>query len=596
MGKVIEKKPDKIDNKDKKTKVSFIELLSLIKNFFLASQSTLGVDVGSSYIKLVQLQRVRGNYTITNFRVRAFPSTVKDNPQEKRRLVKKFIEEFVSESPVKAPLGRIALWGGGVYIFSLAIPAVSEKELKSLVTAQLKKKLPFQVDLSSIIFSYFVTDKFEDERGIVFHLTCIAMDKYVLEENVSVLKESGIRPVIINAIPDALGNMVGFINEEVTYVAVLDMGAKESVFSFYKKGALQFSRQIPIGGYQFTQAIMKAMNTIGMSGVTEESAEKVKRQCGVPLEDDVFLEYFTDFGVIKGAQISVALRPVLERFNTEVTRTINYYYRTFRINQIECLYLTGGSSRLKNIDKFLEFNLQNLNITRIEKLNPLEAVKTWSTASFRQEFVMEEAAPHMSAACGLCIKRGGKANLLPPREKLEQKINFITVATRVSFFLVLFIILGIYSLSYGKYLLYKRLQNETEAEITKLSPMIKSINDYMAMKGILTERKSLLANAIGPQPLWWGILKELSNITPEGVALRKIRIVKKSKGRQIHISGEIFAEYTSIDLIVTQYYMALEDSPYFAHVRPPENKDLYARDPYSPVPKANFEIVCDLVY
>jgi len=580
-------------NNTKKSKISLLEVISGIKNFFLASQSIIGLDIGTSYIKLVQLQKIRNNYTLTNYRVRALPLMVKDNPQQRRKIITAFLNEFISEARIKTTIGRLALWGAGSYVFSLTIPSITEKELKGVVGVELKKKLPFQVDLSRIFFNYFVTSKFEEEKGITFQITCIAMDKYVLEENIRILKDIGIRPMVINIIPDALGNLIKEIAKEANCVAVLDMGVKESVFSVYKKGLLQFSRQIPIGGEQFTQVIMKTMVTLGMKNVTEESAEKVKRQCGIPLEEEVFLEYFTDFGVIKGNQIAVALRPLLERFNTEINRTINYYYRTFRENKIDCLYLTGGSSRLKNIDRLLNFNLQNINIGTIEKLNPLSVVKGWMDSGVsRYELVMEEAAPHLSAVLGLCINRGGKVNLLPPKEILEQRIGFLAATTRIVFILLLAIILGTYTFSYGKCLLYKKLINATQLEINGLSSKIKQIKDYMALKGILTERKSLLENAIGRQPLWMGVLKELSNITPQGMALRHLKVERKGKGRKLYLAGEVLAEYTTIDLAISQYLVALDDSPFFTNVKLVSTE----RDVYSPIPKADFEIECDLVY
>jgi len=577
----------------KKDKFSLADIFTSVKNFFIASQGIIGLDVGTSYIKIVQLQKKGSNYLITDYRVRALPLRTKANSQEKNKMVTAFLKEFTGQARIKTKLGRLSLWGGGCYVFSFTIPSVAEKELKGIVGVELKKKLPFQVDLSNILYNFFITDKFQEEKGTTFQVTCIAVDKYVLDESVKILKDVDIRPLGINLVPDALGNLINTLAGKRPYSAILDMGVKESVLSFYKKGLLQFSRQIPVGGDQFTQAIMKAMLALGMKNVVAEDAEKVKRQCGVPLEEEVFLEYFTDYGVIKGNQIAVALRPTLERFNTEITRTINYYYRTFRAKGIDCLYLTGGSSRLKNIDKLLASNLKNVNIAGIEKINPLNAAKGWvDSGILRHELVMEEAAPHLSTVFGLCIKKGGKVNLLPPKEKLEQNISSLAAITRIAFVFLLAIILGIYAFSYGNILRYKEQINKVQTDIGRLSPMVKQINDYLAMKGILTERKSLLKNAIGQQPLWWGILKELSNITPSGAALRHLDISKKGGRRELRLTGEVFAQYTTIDVATSQYLIALGKSPFFTNVRLISTE----RDVYSPVPKANFEIVCDLVY
>ncbi|MCM8823822.1 MAG: pilus assembly protein PilM [Candidatus Omnitrophica bacterium] len=581
--------------KDKKfsAKISSVEIISTVKDFFLATQCILGLDIGSHYIKIVQIRRSHDSYVVNNYRVRALPYQIKDNPKERSKFIVEFLREFISETRPKTSMGRIALWGSGAYIFSLSIPSVSEKDIRGVISIELKKKLPFQVDLSSIIFNFFLTDKVKDEKGFTSQITCLAMDKYALEESISIFKETGVRPIAVYLIPDVLGNLVRYMVGDTDYVSVLDMGSKESVLSFYRKGALQFSRQIPIGGEQFTSAIMKAMSNLGVDNLTYDNAEKIKRQCGIPLEEEVFLEYFTDFGVIKGNQIAVALRPLMERFYTELSRTINYYYRTFHTEKIECLYITGGGSRLKNIDKFLQSNLKNLGIVNIQLLNPLKIVKGWQdSAVFRHELVMEEASPHLSASIGLCINRGGRVNLLPPKEKLEQKVVFLATLTRVVFLLLLAIILSFYSFSFWKCLLYKKIITNTETEIAKLEPMVRKINEYLSMKRVLTERKALLEDAIGRQPLWWGILKELSNITPQGISLKRLEIKIQGGKKELHLIGEVFAEYTTIDLAISQYFVGLEESPFFTNVRPVSTE----RDIYSAVPKANFEIVCELVY
>ena len=216
---------DKNKADTKKHKFSLSDIFSFVKNIFLAAQSVIGLDIGAHYIKIVQLQKNRNNYTITNYRVRALPSRIIDNPQEKRKIISGFVNEFISEGRIKTTIGRIAIWGAGSYIFSLTIPSISEKELKGIVSVELKKKLPFQVDLSNIIFDYFVTYKFQEGKNSTFQVTCIATDKYILDDNIKILKDIGIRPITVNLIPDALGNLASVLAKGIEYVSILDMGS-----------------------------------------------------------------------------------------------------------------------------------------------------------------------------------------------------------------------------------------------------------------------------------------------------------------------------------------------------------------------------------
>ena len=81
-----------------------------------------------------------------------------------------------------------------------------------------------------------------------------------------------------------------------------------------------------------------------------------------PLEEEAKNEFLTDFGILTGEQISSMLRPNLERLLMELNRTFSYYASNFKspLTNIEGLYLTGGSSRLKNLKEFLQHNLKEV--------------------------------------------------------------------------------------------------------------------------------------------------------------------------------------------------------------------------------------------
>ena len=255
------------------------EILSFVKNIFASAQNYIGIDLGSSTIKIAQLQKGAKGYTITNYITRGLPRNLKDNPEEKKRLVKEFVKEFVAESRVKTSLGRLAVWGKGVFIFSFNVPALNKKDLRGAVSMELKKRLPFQASLESIVFDFFVTGQTRDEKGLsLSQVTCIACDKILLEEQVQFLKDIGIRPIAVNTVADAIGNLVSFCAEIPAgkTAAVLDIGANISTLNFYKAGALLFSREIPIAGEHFSQAMAKTIPTAqGAITISPEDAEKI---------------------------------------------------------------------------------------------------------------------------------------------------------------------------------------------------------------------------------------------------------------------------------------------------------------------------------
>jgi len=566
-----------------------------IKDILASTQNVIGLDIGTSYIKIAQLQRTRVGYSITNCITRAIPAGIKDNPENKRNLVREFVKEFMADTRLKTKLGRLAISGKGMFIFSLLVPLLSKKDLRGAVSIELKKRLPFQIDLNNISFDYFITGQTKHEKGAsLLQVTCIAADNNMIDESIELMKEMNLRPIGVNTIPDALANLLPLCLgiKPTQTVAILDIGAYASLINFYKGDILQFSREIPIGGEHITKALTKSVTTsTGTINLAVEEAEKVKRQCGIPLEDEERTEYFTDFGMLLGNQISTMLRPTLERLITELNRTFNYYTKTFHIPKIEGLYLTGGSCRLKNIEKFLLSNLQD--VSKVERLNTLKAVKGWADMSvFKQELVMEQAAPHLSAAFGICLGNGGRVNLLPAKERIEQKMNFLLLLVKVSFPIILVLGTLFYTIKFIGTFRYKALIKQTVVNMNALEPIVAKAKEYVTLKSKIDERRNLLEKAVGKQPLWWGILKELSVITPQEVVLDKIITTEKKEPLEIRLLGEILAKYTTVDLALSQYLLALDESPFFSRVQLVSTE----KDMYSVMPRANFEIVCQMIY
>jgi len=573
-----------------RSKINLKESISNFRSLLLAIQNTMGIDVGHSYIKIAQFQRTRKGFLLTDYRVRAIPFKVRDNLRERNNFIKEFINEYLSQTRIKTSLGRIIVEGSGVFTFSFLLPALSEKDLKGAIEIELKKKLPFQVDFKNIYLDYFVTDRLEDEKGTQLFVTCIAVDKSLIERNLDFLKSFNLRPVMMSTTADALGNLIRIMQIK-GYVGVLEIGARKSFLNFYHDGLLQFSREIPIGGDQFTQGVLKVLKIL-FPQASFDDAEMFKKQCGIPLGEEVGSEFYTDLGAVKGEKIVTGLRSVLERLITEISRTITFYFRTYKIDKLESFYLTGGGSRIKNLDRFLSANLKNLSIGSIERLNPLKAIRGWlDVGILRQELVMEEAAPHLSSIFGLCMDKGGQINLVPPKEKIEQKALFVLFLAKLIFPALLIFTLVYYGFNYTRRLVYSAILERTYRQITQMKPKIKEIEKYFELRNQFKKREDLLTKAIGRQPLWWGILKELSNIIPEEVTLNKLEIDTKNP-KEMCLEGEVISEYTNLDLVISQFTLNLNDSPYFSNVRLVSSE----RVMFSAIPKARFEIVCDLVY
>jgi Tfp pilus assembly protein PilN len=320
--------------------------------------------------------------------------------------------------------------------------------------------------------------------------------------------------------------------------------------------------------------------------ITLEQAETIKRGCGIPKKEE--LEEKVE--PLTKSQVLTMLRPTLERLISEIARSLNYYRQNFKVPKVNRLLITGGSSRLKNITGFLSVNLGGI---KVETVDPLTTISGWTDPLAAQQEFLEEVSPHLAVAFGLALgKRKGDVNLLPPEIVLQERLNLIKFGFKVALPLSLIAVISLGLLVSAHVLHYQRLLTRGRLTVESFAPTVKLIQEYDELKRAMDQRKDLLEAAMGRQPSWYGVIKELSNITPQEIVLSQLSLLEGSSPLKLVLVGSIFPSYTTIDMALSQYLLALDESPFFDEVELVST----TRDVTSPVPKAKFEIICRLVY
>ncbi len=547
----------------------------------------IGLDIGASAIKLVQLMKGRSGWTLSNVRVKAIPFELRGQEAERRRFVIAALADMVVAGACTGGKTTVALSGSEVSLNTIFVPKVGRRDLRSTITLELKKAVPF--DLTQAYWDYRVRGEVPDRTAPKLEVLAVAVQQRLVDEIVEVLQAVGLQPVGITTVPSALQNVVQQLGAEVSgeVSVVLEMGARASTIVFLREGMCQFAREIPVGGDHLVQALMRTVTTpTGRKDITLEEAETIKRTLGVPRRDAV------ESGIadVTPSQVAAMLRPVLERLLTEIQRSFNYYRQTFKVQKVERLLLSGGASRLKALPEFLTANLVDV---RVELFDPLGAIQGWTDPRVAEQDLLEDMAPQLVVAFGLALDRQpNRFNFLPFEVKVQRKLDIAKLLLKVSIPVVVLIILGFYGTLAAQTVRYHTLFRNASMQLDTMESTAQKIRVYDAMFQSLTERKNLLEKAVGRQPLWAGVLKELSLITPDGIVLTEVSLLPDAQPRQARLKGEIYPTYTTVEVGFSQYQILLEDSPFFDAVRPVSMK----RDPYSATPKASFELTCQLVY
>jgi len=350
---------------------------------FHRKKDIIGLDIGSNSIKLIQLNEENGGYTLSKFGIAHLSpeiiveGTIMDSVQ-----CVEVLQNLLKEQGVSTKDSVISLSGHSVIVKKVSLPQMTEEELSESIKWEAEQYIPF--DINDVNMDFQILNTFVDSDGRQqMNVLLAAVKKDKLAEYTSLVIEAGLRPVIVDIDAFALENMYGINYEmkEGETVALINIGASLTNINILKDGLFVFTRDVSIGGNKYTEAIQKEL------GLSYDEAEKVKK--GESVES-------VEVGDLSG------LESVIENVSTEIaseiTRSFGYFKTASGSEDIDKIILSGGSSKLKNLDSFLQERLEI----------PVEIVNPFRKINIPPEFdinYIKDVAPIAAVVVGLGIRR-----------------------------------------------------------------------------------------------------------------------------------------------------------------------------------------------
>lgn len=356
--------------------------------FFRKKSEIIGLDIGSSSIKVIQLEDEDGQFSLTKFGMRTLePEMIVDGTIMDSVRCVEALQGLLKDQAITAKDAVISLSGHSVIVKRVSLPQMTEDELAESIKWEAEQYIPF--DINDVDIDFQILNSFVDPDGkpqIDVLLAAVKKDK--LTEYTSLVIEAGLKPVIVDIDSFALENMyeLNYLNnggnkgekQDTETVALINIGASITNINILQKGMFAFMRDVSIGGNRYTEAIQKEL------GLSYADAEKAKRGENVEGADS-----FT---------IDTIIENVTTEIVSEITRSFGYFKTSSGSENIDKLMLSGGSSRMKNLNTFLQ---EHLGIP-IEMVNPFKHINI--PPEMDSNFIAE-AASLAAVAVGLGIRR-----------------------------------------------------------------------------------------------------------------------------------------------------------------------------------------------
>ncbi len=352
----------------------------------------LVVDIGSSAVRVCELQKTKTGYEITRFAQREYNSDPSLEELQRKELRTNALQEALKA--VKVKKGKVVLGVPGQSVFTRcrALPPVPEYKVSQIVRYEIQQQIPFGLD--QIAMDYQILSRTE-QGGYDVMMAAIKVD--VVEKHLEPLIPLKCSVAGVDVLPLASYNWIKQQREfgdQGECIALIKMGASTTDIVIERGNQFRFTRPLNLGGNDITRVLAETFN---MDFV---SAERIKRErafapTGDPQKDGVGGE---------------AIGRILERLSGEIQRSFSYFRSQPGGGQVNRVLITGGGARLKNLVPYLRKRL-DMDVRIAQTLNGIQI------APGAQDIkdCPEQVSDLLGMALRICGEVTINVDLIPPR-------------------------------------------------------------------------------------------------------------------------------------------------------------------------------------
>ena len=350
-------------------------------NLFRKQRPLVGLDIGSSAVKAVELRPAGRGYRVAAFASAAVPpDAIVDGAIIDGTAVAEAIKRLFDDHGFKARDVAASLSGNAVIVKKISLPVMTGQELDESIHWEAEQYIPF--DIQDVNLDYQVLDAGTDGKGSM-DVLLVAAKKEKIADYTSVIAQAGKNAVLVDVDAFALQNAfeANYGVETGSVSVLLNAGASAINVNIVAGDQSVFTRDISLGGNAYTEAVQRELN------LPFEAAEQAKK--GIPVD------------AVSFEDVRPVLRATTENALLEIQKTFDFFKNTTGLDRIDRVMLCGGASR---VDGFAEALHERFGAP-IEQLDPFRSI-AFDSKRLGVD-TPEDIAPTAAVAVGLALRRVG---------------------------------------------------------------------------------------------------------------------------------------------------------------------------------------------
>ena len=251
-------------------KLTSFSMPSFGSSFNKTRKAVIGLDIGSSRIKVAELKSVKGQFELLNIaQIDLMPDSIVDGQIIDGNHVSDCIQNVFTEQGILGLNVATSLSGNAVIVKKIQLPVMGPEELREQVNWEAQQHIPF--DIQDVNLDYHVLESSPSSE--LMDVLLVACKKDMVRQLTQVISQAGKTTTIVDVDSFALQNAyeINYEPRPDQTVVLLNIGASVMNINIVKGSASIFTRDVSMGGNQYTDTLQKKFN------LTFEEAEALKR-------------------------------------------------------------------------------------------------------------------------------------------------------------------------------------------------------------------------------------------------------------------------------------------------------------------------------
>lgn len=351
-----------------------------------------GIDIGNRALKAIKLVREGETLRMEDVEVIEHEQVLSNSGDNRESLIQTALANFTQRHMTKGGVVAVGVSGQSSFARFIKLPPVEEKKIPEIVKFEAIQQIPFPLEQVEWSYQLFRQPDSPDVEVGIF-----AMRKELVNQQIKYFTDMDMNVQVVQMSPLAVYNAMYYDNRLADGTTmILDLGA-ENADLIIAEGESVWLRSVPIGGNNFTEALVKAFK------LNFAKAEDLKRNAQTS-------KY--------ARQIFQAMRPIFADLVAEIQRSIGFYSSVHRDSRIKRIVALGNTFRLPTLQKYLQQNLQ-IEVERLDSFN------AGAPDDGRLAAVLNDNIASMAGAYGLALQamdQGKIESSLLPQEIRKAKI------------------------------------------------------------------------------------------------------------------------------------------------------------------------------